>query len=249
MGVVLLDPAAYFEGVFMSSDDVTESWKQAVAPADKETMTVAEAYAPATPATPEGSGAASAPAATESASVAVAANDASVTAPSKPEQSIFPKVQPEPVFTLPKVKRVPGVAFAAAPISVPQPAGQQSSLTMEALNRKQEELMRKEQDLKALQEELEQRFVQMQELEMRLQIMLRDAEEIKDARYRQLVDVLANMKARQAAEVLSTLDEKVAVRVLAGMRGRQAGEILSFADPIKAARLTEALARMQMPLQ
>ena len=146
--------------------------------------------------------------------------------------------------------RAPGVAFAAAPVNPPAPVpGQPGSLSLEALTRKQEELARQEQDLKILQAELDSQFQQMQELEMRLKIMLKDAEDLKDARYRHLVDVLSNMKARQAADVLSTLDEKIAVRVLAGMRGRQAGEVLSLADPVKAARLTEALARIQMPLE
>jgi flagellar motility protein MotE (MotC chaperone) len=147
------------------------------------------------------------------------------------------------------VRKAPGIAFAATPVNMPQNDPAPASVSLEALSRKQEELARKEEDLKSLQAELDVRFQQMQDLEQRLKIMLKDAEEIKDSRYRQLVDVLSNMKARQAAEVLSTLDEKIAVRVLAGMRGRQAGEILSLADPIKAARLAEALARMQMPLQ
>ncbi|MDR2825704.1 MAG: hypothetical protein LBV76_02785 [Deltaproteobacteria bacterium] len=147
------------------------------------------------------------------------------------------------------IRRAPGLAFAATPVDLPQGDTASPSVSLEALNRKQEELGRKEQDLKTLQAELDSRFQQMQDLEQRLKIMLKDAEEMKDARYKHLVDVLSNMKARQAAEVLSTLDEKIAVRVLAGMRGRQAGEILSLADPIKAARLAEALSRMQMPLE
>lgn len=148
-------------------------------------------------------------------------------------------------------RAIPGAAFAA---TTSGPAAQQAqpavnSLTLEAINRKQEELARREQDLRALEQELDARLVQLQGLEMRLQTMLKDAEETKSDKYKHLVDVLSNMKSRQAAEVLETLDEKIAVRVLAGMRGRQAGEILTYASPAKAARLTEALARMQMPLE
>lgn len=145
-----------------------------------------------------------------------------------------------------------GAAFAATVTPPPaqnQGLNQPGNLTLDALNRKQEELARREQDLRALEQELDARLIQMQALEMRLQTMLRDAEETKGEKYKHLVDVLANMKARQAAEVLETLDEKIAVRVLAGMRGRQAGEILTYASPAKAARLTEALARMQLPLE
>ena len=55
------------------------------------------------------------------------------------------------------------------------------------------------------------------------------------------------MKAKQAGQVLETLDERTAVRILAGMRGRQAGEILNNITPEKAARLSEMLTRMQLP--
>jgi flagellar motility protein MotE (MotC chaperone) len=79
--------------------------------------------------------------------------------------------------------------------------------------------------------------------------MIKDAETTSDAKFRHLVDVLSNMKARQAAAVLETLDRKVAVNVLAGMRGRQAGEILSFVRPEVAAHLAESLARMQLPFE
>ena len=60
---------------------------------------------------------------------------------------------------------------------------------------------------------------------------------------------MSNMKARQAAEMLQTLDQRIAVRILAGMRGRQAGEILNFVRPEIAANLTAALTRMQLPFE
>lgn len=154
-----------------------------------------------------------------------------------------------------RIQPEPGVAFAAepqaaqAPKTAPAPQSPADRLTLETLSRRQEELARKEQDLKVLEAELNARLEELQGLENRLRVMLKDAEETKDAKYKHLVDVLSNMKARQAAEVLETLDEKIAVRVLAGMRGRQAGEILSYAQSAKAARLTEALARMQIPLE
>ncbi len=127
--------------------------------------------------------------------------------------------------------------------------GTSPSLSRDALARRQEDLARKEQDLKALEGEISAKLEKLQVLENRLSIMIKEAEETKDAKFRHLVDVLTNMKAKQAAAVLETLDQKIAVRVLAGMRGRQAGEILTFVHPEKAALLTEALARMQLPLE
>ncbi len=144
------------------------------------------------------------------------------------------------------------VAYAAtAPqnATAPAPQAADSALSRDALNRKQEELARKEQDLRALEKEINSRLEEMQVLEQRLQIMLKDAEETKDSKFRHLVDVLSNMKAREAAKVLETLDERIAVRVLADMRGRQAGEILTYVNPVKAAKLSESLARMLLPYE
>lgn len=140
------------------------------------------------------------------------------------------------------------VAHAAAETQE-EPAPPQSNLSREAMQRRQSELSRKEQDLQTLERDLDERLMRLQELEMRIKAMLKEAEEVKSAKYRHLVDVLSNMKAKQAASVLETLDEKIAVKVLAGMRGRQAGEILTFVNAGKAARLSESLARVQMPFE
>ncbi|MDR1946736.1 MAG: hypothetical protein LBQ51_06175 [Desulfovibrio sp.] len=115
--------------------------------------------------------------------------------------------------------------------------------------KRQEDLARKEQELRVLEGELNSRLERMQILENRLSEMIKEAEGTQDAKFRHLVDMLSNMKAKQAAAVLETLDQKVSVKVLAVMRGRQAGEILTYVRPQVAAKLTEALARMQLPLQ
>jgi flagellar motility protein MotE (MotC chaperone) len=138
-------------------------------------------------------------------------------------------------------------AAEAAPQAAPAPP--QSNLSRDALQRRQDDLARKEQDMRTLEKDLDDRLMRLQELEVRIQAMLKEAEEVKSAKYRHLVDVLGNMKAKQAASVLETLDEKIAVKVLAGMRGRQAGEILTYVVPAKAARLSESLARVQMPFE
>jgi len=149
-------------------------------------------------------------------------------------------------------QKLPGAAGGTAQTGGQTTAlatGQSDAELRDVLARRQEDLARKEQELRVLERELADRLERMQMLENRLGTMLRDAEETNDAKFRHLVDVLSNMKARQAAAVLETLDPKISVRVLAGMRGRQAGEILTFVRPEIAARLSESLARMQLPLE
>ena len=187
------------------------------------------------------------------------ARNVAASAPKKPTPAhnavTAPALREEPASAgpLPAQPKI-GTAFAAsAPASPAGPVAQASApvnnLTLDAINRRHDELNRREQDLRALEKELDRRLEQMQGLEMRLQLMLKEAEEIRADKHKHLVDVLSSMKSRQAAEVLESLDERVAVKVLAGMRGRQAGEILTYASPVKAARLSEALARLQMPLE
>jgi flagellar motility protein MotE (MotC chaperone) len=128
-------------------------------------------------------------------------------------------------------------------------AAQAPDIARDSLTRKQGELARREQELRSLESELSGKIEQMQLLENRIQTMIKDAEDLRDAKFRHLVDVLANMKGKQAAATLETMDQRVAVKLLAGMRGRQAGEILTYVKPEIAALLTESLARMQLPLE
>ena len=144
-------------------------------------------------------------------------------------------------------RALPSIGSSAAPAPAPQAPSQPD--VRDSLARRQEDLARKEQELRVLESELASRLEKMQMLENRMQAMIKDAEETSDAKFRHLVDVLSNMKSKQAAAVLETLDPKIAVRVLAGMRGRQAGEILTNVKPEIAAKLTEQLARMQLPLE
>lgn len=111
---------------------------------------------------------------------------------------------------------------------------------------KQAELNRREQELLALQQQMEARMAELHSLENRLQGMLQDANTTQDGKFKQLVDMYANMKPRQAAQALTSVDETIAVRILTGMKSKQSGEILSYMDPQHAARLSEVMSKMQM---
>ncbi|HDQ41879.1 MAG TPA: hypothetical protein ENN39_12755 [Desulfonatronum sp.] len=147
------------------------------------------------------------------------------------------------------VLSTPAVVYAQTPAAEEQPPDQNLSQEWQNLRLRQEEVQRKEQTLQALERELDAKLNRLQELETRIQTMLDDADALKDKKIKHLVDVYSNMKPKEAAKALEVLEEPVAVKILSGMRGRNAGEILSFVDAEKAARLTEALTRMQMPLQ
>lgn len=146
---------------------------------------------------------------------------------------------------------------AAAPTPAAQPqaaqkeqpkqqAANESVLTIQQLKTRADDLDRKEQALNTLEADLNARLAKLNELETTLKGMLDEAKTIKEEKMRHLIDVYTNMKAKQAASVLETLDENIAVKILAGMKGRTAGEILTGVSSKKAAALSEALTKLQV---
>ena len=77
--------------------------------------------------------------------------------------------------------------------------------------------------------------------------MIADADVLKDKKIKHLVGVYTAMKAKQAAQVIESLDTDLAVKILSGMRGRSAGAILGYVSPKKAAKLSEELTKLQTP--
>ncbi|MCA1944735.1 MAG: hypothetical protein LDL30_05560 [Desulfovibrio sp.] len=137
-------------------------------------------------------------------------------------------------------------AYAQQP-AAPQSPGEQQADVLANLRERREELERRELALKTLEQQVDAKLAQLQETQAKLEQMLTEAKETRDAKLRHLIDVYTNMKAKQAAAVIETLNEEIAVKILAGMRGRQAGEILTFVQAEKAAKLSERLTRMQVP--
>ncbi len=139
---------------------------------------------------------------------------------------------------------------AAAPADAPakpqQPAAPPEA---QALLKKQEELDQREQALNSLEADLNSRVAKLKDMETSLKAMLEEAKGVKDQKLKHLIDVYSNMNPKQAASVLSTLDNTIAVKILAGMRGRQAGEVLNNMEAKKAAGLTEMLTQLQLPPQ
>lgn len=124
----------------------------------------------------------------------------------------------------------------APPAEVPQP---------QDANAREQALDKREADLKALEMELDEKLVRLRELEVKMQGLIDAAAAIRDEKMAHLIDVYSNMKPKQAAQVLGTLEEATAVKILAGMTGRKAGEILSSVRADRAAVLSEALTRLQ----
>jgi len=137
----------------------------------------------------------------------------------------------------------PAQAQDKKPAQQPQP---ESVLSIQQIKTRAEALDRQEQALKTMEADLNARVAKLQELETMLKGMLSEAKSIKEEKMRHLIDVYTNMKPKQAASVLETLDETIAVKILAGMKGRTAGEILTGVSAKKAAKLSEELTKLQI---
>jgi flagellar motility protein MotE (MotC chaperone) len=142
------------------------------------------------------------------------------------------------------------VAAQSGPVqrqSQKQAEKQSLSEQWERLRQKKEELRRREKTLQELEQKIDRKLERQAELEKRLQQAIEEAKVLKDKKIKHLVDVYSNMEPQQAARVLESLDQTIAVKILAGMRGRTAGEILTFVQAKKAAALSEALTDFQTP--
>jgi len=133
-----------------------------------------------------------------------------------------------------------GIGAAPAPSSKP-------FLSPDSPESKQQELARREQDVLMLKQQMESRLQELQYTEKKVQGMLQEAHGVHDQKIKHLISSYTNMKPKQAALAMESLDERLAVRILAGMNPKQAGEVLSYTNPQKVAKLTELLARMQLP--
>ncbi|MDR0466399.1 MAG: hypothetical protein LBH94_03470 [Deltaproteobacteria bacterium] len=132
--------------------------------------------------------------------------------------------------------------------AAPAPAVK-AGISEDAPDRKQQELARREQEVLMLKQQMESRLQEMQSTEKKVQGMLKEAHGMHDQKIRSLISAYTNMKPKQAAQALEALEERLAVRILAGMNPKQAGEVLTYTNPKTVAKLSELMARMQIPGQ
>ena len=116
----------------------------------------------------------------------------------------------------------------------------------DAMIYKEKELNQKEEELLSLQEQMASRMEELNQLESQLGSIVKGANSVEDEKYAHLIQTYTNMKPRKAAQALSTLDEKIAVRILNGMKSKQSGEIFSYMDPVQAARLSKAMTKISV---
>ncbi len=155
----------------------------------------------------------------------------------------------QPVVIRPAVAA--SLALAQEPATPPEEAKDNATAAeapvnqTQDINSREQALAKKEAELKVLEAQVDEKLTKLRELEVRMQNLIDSAGSIQDEKMAHLIDVYSNMKPKQAALVLQTLEEPIAVKILAGMSGRKAGEILSSVRADRAAILSAALTRLQ----
>lgn len=144
----------------------------------------------------------------------------------------------------PEDQKTAAVATGAGAGEVPISAEEVSHF--EKLRQRKEELDHREKELAELEEELQKqkveldkRIVQLEEMRNQIAQVLKDRVEVDQEKVTKLVDLYSNMKPKQAADIIGTINEDLAVEVLAKMKKKNAAEIMNLLPADKARALSE----------
>jgi flagellar motility protein MotE (MotC chaperone) len=109
----------------------------------------------------------------------------------------------------------------------------------EELDAREKELNELEEELQKQKVELDKRITQLEEMRNNIAQTLKDRVEVDQEKVNKLVDLYSNMKPKQAADILGSLNEELAVEVLAKMKKKNAAEIMNLLPAEKARVLSE----------
>ena len=149
------------------------------------------------------------------------------------------------------VPTVPAPACATSIDQLAQQAGMSSSELniLQSLGQRRQELDQREGQLDSRQQlidaadaKLDARISQLQDLKGQIQGLLDQANKASDSDTDRLVSVYSAMKPKDAAAVMTTMSDDVALPIAAKMKDRVLASILGAMDPASARALTEKLA-------
>ena len=150
----------------------------------------------------------------------------------------------------PEAKPDAAPAAAAPPLDAIKPtmtAGERAVL--ESLQQRRQELEARSRELevrdsllKAAEKRIEQRLQELREMEARVTGVEKKKDEEEAAKFKSLVSMYENMKAKDAAKIFDRLDLRILVEVVNGMNARRMSDILGLMAPEAAERLTVEIA-------
>ncbi len=110
------------------------------------------------------------------------------------------------------------------------------------LDLREKELNELESELHEQRREIENRIKKLEEIRSQIGQVLKDKVEVDEERIKKLVEFYSDMKPQNAAQIVATLNEDLAVEILGRMKKKNAADILNLLKPEKAQVLTEKFA-------
>src|SRR6185436_14712117 len=145
-----------------------------------------------------------------------------------------------------------GVQTCALPICSCRRSGERAVL--ERLQERRQELETRNRELdireglvRAAEKRLEARIEELKHLETQVASTVQKKDEAETARFKGLVSMYENMKAKEAARIFDRLDARVLLDVASQINSRRMSDILAQMTPEAAERLTVELASRANP--
>ena len=150
----------------------------------------------------------------------------------------------------------PAETVGSSPPEMPKPspsAGERAVLESLAQRRQELETRAREMDvreslLKAAEKRIEGRLQELKDLETRLTGVANKKDEAEAARFKSLVSMYENMKAKDAAKVFDRLNMRVLIELVNAMNPRRMSDILGQMMPDVVERLTIEIANRSGPV-
>ncbi|MFO7830739.1 MAG: hypothetical protein R6V18_02005 [Desulfuromonadaceae bacterium] len=113
------------------------------------------------------------------------------------------------------------------------------------LNQREEKLQDRELELNILQDEVDKKLEQLEQLRLELEEMLAEKDALEQERVNQLSNMYNRMDSAQAAQIFLELETELVVGILGGMKARSAGAVLGNMEGEKAARISKAYSTLK----
>lgn len=107
------------------------------------------------------------------------------------------------------------------------------------LDKREENLVKMEAELQQQRLEVEQKLKELEDVRRKISSVLEEKVQADDQKVENLVNFYSNMKPPQAAKIIESIDEDLAVQVITKMKKKNAADIMNLLKPEKAQSLSE----------
>lgn len=118
-----------------------------------------------------------------------------------------------------------------------------------ALRAREQEVMKREEELLPLKKDIEEKLGELNELQLRLtsyaKTLAEREEALKDTRMAHLVELYTAMEPAKASVIMEKLKMETVVTILRHMKGKSAGQIIALMKPEMGAQVVEKLSQMR----